>query len=191
MKRIESVVITGGSSCGKSSVVGRLANLGYPTLQEVARRVLSERKSLPTSIEEHQWRQKCIAKRQYAAEEQLLCQPHTEPYAFFDRGLADNPAYCRHLLGFVPSEIQDLVSKRQYDYVFILEQLPFKQDGIRLERDEKEAKHIHDLIHQSYLELGYSPIVAPIMPAATSEEGVDKRIDFIFAQIQKIKGGVV
>ena len=183
---IKSVVIAGCGGSGKSSIVNKLGELGYPVIHEVARRVLTERKSFPLTREEKINHQTLMAQRQYLVEQNILVQNHTEPYFFLDRGLGDNLAYCRYLIGYVPEDIQFLAYRRKYDYVFISDQLPFKKDGIRWEKNAEEAKHIQGLIYESYRQQGYAPISIPVVQADNPTEGVLHCIDFIF---ENLKGG--
>lgn len=184
-----TIALAGGSSCGKSSIVKELEALGYPVIREIARQVLRERRCFPVRESEHVIRQQIMARRQVAAEAHARRAFAHSSYLFLDRGIGCNPAYCRHLFGFVPPSIQRIVENHEgYDYVFIPDQLPFTRDGLRWEKDEREARAIHERIRESYRSLGYCPVSIPVMPGS-AEEGMNKRIDFIFEYLHQMKGG--
>jgi predicted ATPase len=47
--------------------------------------------------------------------------------------------------------------------VFLLALLPYKKDYARIE-DEKGAKHIEEMIYDTYHDLGYDVIRIPVLP---------------------------
>lgn len=187
---VEKIVLAGGPSCGKTSIVRELATLGYPVVHEVARQVLTERKPFPLTSEENRYRQYEIARRQLAAEHHVLTQDHGAPYLFLDRSIIDNPAYCELFLGHVPQEIDEVARSASYDLVFIPDLLPFKADGLRAEKDQEEARIIHERVICSYQKYGYTPIYLPVIEAPTTEEAVTRRVDAIFTHLQQRKKSV-
>jgi predicted ATPase len=167
------VVITGGPCSGKSTLINELKKRGYNCMDEVARRVIEERKSYEPTKSEWDIRQRMILERQVEGESQL-----ESDLAFLDRGLIDNYAYFIHRDGKVPENID---FRRDYGSIFVLDRLPFKNDGLRAE-DDKEAGRVHDLLIGAYRTFGYDPIRVPV-------SSVEERADYVLTNIYELKGG--
>jgi predicted ATPase len=174
-------VITGGASCGKSTIIDALRIRGKTVLEEIARKVLIEREGYEATKEEWHYRQTEIHKRQLAQEDGI-----TNGIAFSDRSLVDGIAYCKHLLNYIPEENKEPELKGRYNAVLVLDRLPLKKDGTRIEKDDKEAELIHNLILNEYIRLGYSPISVPVFPGSL-EESVAARVDFILKKTEADK----
>jgi predicted ATPase len=174
--KTRKVVLTGGPSSGKSTLIKELERRGHRILHEVARNVLEERRAFPLNKEEWLARQQIIYQRQSEAEE------IASGLVFLDRGTLDVVAYSKHLLGYVPFEI----GKNNYAAVFNLERLPFVHDGLRTERSDEEAQEIHEKILSTYKDFGYSPISIPTFPARTIEESVSKRADYLISKLEDL-----
>jgi len=165
-------VLTGGPSCGKTTLLDALEVRGYNILKEVARGVLKEREDKPLNYNEHLTRQKLIFGLQVEQEKNLEGE-----VAFLDRGIIDNFAYQVHLLCGIIPEYAELAKKHpMYDQVFVLDRLPFENDGLRIEKDDSEAQELHDSIIHFYQSFGYSPVFVPVM-------GIEARVDFILDHI--------
>ncbi|MFA5258833.1 MAG: ATP-binding protein [Candidatus Pacearchaeota archaeon] len=165
-------VLTGGPCCGKTTLINELANAGYFVLGEVARGVIEQRKDMPLDYQEHFTRQTLIFDCQVKLEEKI-----SGDFAFLDRGIFDNFAYQMHLLGkVIPSQIELAKNHPRYDKVFVLERLPFENDGLRIEKGDDEAQKLHDLIFQQYESFGYHPISIPVM-------SIQDRVDFILNHV--------
>jgi predicted ATPase len=170
-------VLTGGPSCGKTTSINNLRKRGFSVLEETARQVLEERKDNHVDEREILARQRLIFERQLQQEESAF-QHSAEGVLFLDRSLVDIPPYCNMLLGYVPKEIAGFDYTNRYEKIFVLERLPFEDDGLRIETEE-QAQEVHDIIVQQYQSFGYSPILVPVLP-------VEQRTDYI---LDKIKGG--
>jgi len=165
-------VLTGGPSCGKTTIINELKNLGYSVLEEVAREVHSEKKwQLGKELELE------ILSRQLKKERNL--DPLNQNY-FLDRGVYDIHAYCQHLLRHIPKEVSS--SNSQYSLIFLLDLLPFENDGLRIEKDIEEAKQVQTLIKQIYENQGYTLIQVPVLP-------VKERTNFILNHIRSYENG--
>ena len=128
------------------------------------------------SLEEKLERQKIIFERQLEQEQKAIRE-----ILFLDRGLPDAIAYSKYLIGFIPKELNYNLSDK-YDIVFILERLPFKDDGLRIENGGIDAEFIHNKIIQTYKDYGYFPVFVPVM-------SVQERVDFILNNSNRLKGG--
>jgi len=158
-------VLTGGASCGKTSVIEHLKEKGFNVLAETAKEVLRE---FPDWS--YKKKQVEIFRRQTERENAL-----GEEDVFMDRSVIDCQIYSKILLDRVPVKIK---VKRRYDKIFILDRLPFVKNDVRIESDEEEAQKIHNALVEEYRSLGYKPVFVPVM-------NVDERVGFILDKIDK------
>ena len=165
------VAIIGRSSSGKSTLVKELSNRGYSTLEQLAREVLEERKEFKATPEENLIRQKEIYFRQLERENLL------QGLSFCDRGLVDILAYAEYFGVEIPFADRNLLRGR-YHLILELEKRPFVIDGLRIEKDEKEADKIYEKIRGKYLELEYTPVPIPNF-CEGREKNVKRRVDYI------------
>lgn len=167
-------VITGAPSSGKTTLINRLTDLGYRTSPEVARacieELLEKQHGVANNIRQ-ELLQPAIYKIMYDREQHLSVN---EPI-FFDRGLPDSIAYYRfnHLDS---SEVIKACIKLHYKLIFFCESLPLIHDNVRVE-DEASAKTIGQYIYESYLGLGYEPILLPAV-------SVEERMNIILSHIK-------
>lgn len=157
-------VITGGPSSGKSTVLGLLAELGYKVIPEAARVLIEEEMAKGKKIEEirgnEQDFQRRVLKEKIRTENNLL---HDFPRQtiFFDRAIPDSIPYFR-ICGLDPSEVLPVCQRGLYKKVFMMEQLPFEQDGRRTE-DHEEVKVLNRLLPKAYKDLDYKIVFVPRM----------------------------
>src|SRR5215472_7737769 len=81
------VILSGGPGVGKTTLLGELAAMGYPTVEESARAIIAERLARGASR-----RPDALAFAQEILRrdiEKYLNQPCTSQWVFFDRGLVD------------------------------------------------------------------------------------------------------
>lgn len=163
-------VITGGPSSGKTTTVNQLKKLGFSSSPESARTLIDIGISSGLTIQEVRRNEKhfnqsilCI---QMAIENVLL----PEKVCFHDRGIPDSLAYIR-LSGGDERIARKFAAKRKYHNIFLLELLPFQKDYARIEDSEK-AKHIEQLIYETYTELNYQVIRVPMLT-------IEERVYFI------------
>jgi len=172
-------VITGGASCGKTTLVDCLKDRGFNVLGEVAREVIEEMRERDyDKAEEAPIRQTMIFERQLEREAQLNVD-----VVFLDRGLLDNIAYSNHLMGKVPDYFAEAQFEGRYDKIFALDMLPFVDDGLRIESGPEEAMEIHEKVIQAYEQFGYDIVRVPIFDGKDLSEGVGKRADYVLDRI--------
>jgi predicted ATPase len=174
MKRI---VLTGGPSCGKTSLIEYFSSLGYNCLREVAREILSERNQNEPTKSEWYIRQKLIYERQLAREECL-----TKGINFLDRGVNDNLGYSTFFHGDRLDFFDKNLLSNRYNLIFSLDRLPLVSDGLRWEGEE-EAKRIHELVLESYTSFGYKLIKVPVFTCETLQDSIRKRAEFILKRV--------
>lgn len=174
----KKIIITGGPSTGKSSLINNLKDRGHHCMDEISREVILEARekgidhlfiSSPILFSEILLKKRVA--QFYQAEKQ------TEDLVFFDRGIIDIEAYLnfsktKHTINF-NSILKDI----KYDHVFVCP--PWKEihqtDNERYESFE-EATEIHNKLIESYLKEGYAVIEIPF-------ETIEKRTDFILNEV--------
>jgi len=172
----KKVVLTGGPSSGKTTLVEELEKRGYNVIHEVARKVLEERKNFELTKSEWKIRQSIIHERQLALENIAT------GLVFMDRSQLDCIAYSKYFIGYVPFEIP----KTNYDIVCNLERLPFIDDGLRIESGDDEAQELHEKILEVYLEHGYKPMTIPAIKDQSIERAISRRADYLIKKLDEL-----
>lgn len=156
-------VLTGGPCSGKTTCLEELSRQGFITIEEAARTILElgdyedaedlEKKIFQLQLwNEELWDEYTVATSRLRKE-----------VKFLDRSVIDTIAYCKHHLGFVPDWLDEDWSGR-YEEVFVLDLLPFQDDGVRVEMSVEEAEIVHNIIIEVYEEQGYTPRPIPVIP---------------------------
>jgi predicted ATPase len=155
-------VITGAPCSGKTTVVESLAEMGYQTMPEVARRYLETEIAKGRTLAQIKSDELLFERHILEEKRQIEAGLPLGERIFFDRGIPDSIAYYRQA-GLDISDPVRLSRRSRYHRVFLLERLPFKDDPIRVEDDDK-ARALHHYILESYAMLGYEPIHIPVLP---------------------------
>ena len=169
------VVITGGPSVGKTTIITGLAQLGFTVLEEFATKILKEGELLPWV--DRVGFQTEVLRRQLFAEESLKC---TEEIVFLDRGLFDGEAY--YIKDKLPTpEIFSTLDASKYTVAFLIEPLDsFEQNDIRRENIEF-TNEITTILEECYSGRGVKVIRVPAMPA-------EPRVEFVLMQVRDLIG---
>lgn len=175
VEKVERIVLTGGPSSGKTTIIRLLESKGHNVLKESAREIL-EKFGQPKNQKEAFNLE--IFMYEVQKEREDSCFGRT----FLDRSQIDNIAYAKHFLGYHPKEMP--LPKDRYHAVFVLERLPFVSDGTRTEKSDEEASHRHNLVLNEYLARGYSPIIVSVFPSDNFHDSVKRRVDFIMSHIK-------
>ncbi len=175
------IVITGGPSTGKSTVINELKKRKYTCFDEVSRDIIKEAQE--QGIEQlfledpYLFSQKLLEGRlkQYREADKL-----NQSVIFFDRGLPDVNAYLKYIKQPIPDEFEKITREHSYDQpVFIMPPWDeiYTTDAERYE-SFNQAQLIHNKLVNYYKELGYYLIFVPFGP-------VEKRVDYILDSIKK------
>ena len=155
-------VITGGPSCGKTTLINLLADKGFQVAPEGARLYLEREIAGGRTIEEI--RSNAAVAERGMKDMQLEVERglQANDCVFLDRAIPDYLAWYR-FIGLDPNELLRECFQYRYASVFILDRLPLKQNGLRYKDDSlqdfTEAWHTRD-----YRALGYSLTRVPVMP---------------------------
>lgn len=155
------IVITGGPSVGKSTLLQELRTSGFRVVPEQATEIIKEGKILPW--ENRDLFQREVLKRQIEAEAPYRNSRET---VFVDRGIFDGEAYYQ-CDGITPPPVFKELSAMQYSKVLLLEPLGvFVQDGIRFENMEFTVR-ITEVLHYVYSKRGLEVIRIPAATVAS------------------------
>jgi len=180
------IVITGGPSTGKTSLINALEKSGYFCFHEVIRMMTQEAKEkgnlsslktnpIATVSDPMAFNEKIMAARlrQFHDAEKI-----DAPFAFYDRGIPDVLAYMNYYQQTYGDNFRIPAQNNRYDIIFLLpiwEEI-YQLDSGRFESFE-EAKQVHLHLKQAYTSLGYDVIeVAP--------DSVQNRLAFILNHLE-------
>ena len=151
------IIITGGPSCGKTSLLSYLNYLGFATVPESARLWIELEMSRGLTLD-------TIRKNELLFQEKVLKMKKDreentpkDSVIFWDRGIHDSIAY-----GVDRNKVLSFCRHR-YQKVFYLEPVGFVNDHVRVE-NEKRCLELGEKVLQSYEEDGYTVIRVPKMP---------------------------
>lgn len=166
------IVITGGPSVGKTTIINNLEIQGYKVVHEIATRLIKEGKILPW--DDRNKFQKEVLRRQLNAESSLL---EFDKVTFLDRGAFDGEAYYRIDNLPVPPQFST-IDPSQYDMAFLIEPLSFF-DANEVRREDLEfTTSISDMLERCYTD---RKIKVVRVPAMTPED----RVNMILSEVEK------
>lgn len=184
------IVITGGPGTGKTVLVRRLEEMGYPCFHEIIREMTLEALERETRAERVTNPLAFVSDPQ-AFNRQLLdgrirqfhlAEELQHPIVFYDRGIPDVLAYMDYFSQPFDTQFSEPCEVLRYDAVVLLPpwQAIYRQDGARLESFE-EACEIHHSLESRYRTHGYE--------VRTLETGpVAHRLQRLFHLISDIHG---
>lgn len=164
-------VITGGPSTGKTTTIDLLRKKGYQTTIEHARHYIDTMHNEGNSVEEIRFNKKKfqlgVLDMQIAQEASL----NKDDMFFLDRAIPDAMAYYQFLELDYDEKLLNAINQVSYKKIFILDRLPFTKDYARTE-NEDDQKVIHQLIIETYTNLGFTIVLVPVLPP-------EERVQFI------------
>lgn len=174
---MQRVVITGGPSTGKTSLIQALNQKGFETFNEVARKVIKQQLDLNSN--KVPWDDVTGFSKLVLIDQINDFQSATEGINFFDRGIPDLTGYMNHGSRTLFSELIKAEKEFIYDKVFLLPpwQEIYENDNERRESYEG-AKLIYEALKNAYTKSGYSPIIVPQL-------SLEERVEFILNHINE------
>jgi predicted ATPase len=165
-------VITGAPSCGKTTLINLLASRGFNIVPETAHEYLKGElktgKSIAEVFSNRIELQYIFVKLQKEVERML----EEKDLIFLDRALPDSLTFNR-ICGLDPNDLLLDCFQYQYASVYILDPLPFFEDGVR-DEDKRNVEFLDEWIARDYQALGYRVIRVPVL---TPEERVKFVLD--------------
>lgn len=155
-------VITGAPSSGKSTVIDSLSLRGLKTSPELARILIEEDEAAGIPLDVTRGDEFAFQQRILKAKIDLEASLEPDKQIFLDRAIPDQVAYHR-LYGW-PEDglLKAAVEASHYRKVFILDRLPYRMMGARVETEEAAAK-LDKLLESAYRELGVTVERIPVM----------------------------
>ncbi len=168
------ILLIGGPSTGKTTLLNHLKSSGYTCLEEISRVVI--KKAQEEGINQLFLEQPLLFSRllKNARIQQFKAgQNYPDDYIFYDRGIPDTVAYMDYIQQEYPKEFVTACEQYIYDMVYVLP--PWEKihttDNERYENFE-QAQRIHNELLKTYSSYNYTPIEIPIGK-------VEKRAQFI------------
>jgi predicted ATPase len=154
-------VITGASCSGKTTLIDQLADKGFQTVPEVARQYIERELAKGRTIEKIREDQASLTCQVYDMMEKREGGLRAVEVTFLDRALPDGLAFFR-FAGMNPNEILSDCFQHRYASVFMLNRLPYQQDGIRA-ADDPTAAYFDSWMSRDYSALGYNVVRVPVL----------------------------
>ena len=167
-------VITGASSSGKTTMIDQLAGKGFQTFPEVGRQYFERELAKGRTIDEIREDRAALTCQVYELWVKLNCGLQASEINFLDRGLPDALAFYR-FAGMNPNKILPDCFQYRYASVFLLNRLPYQQDGVRA-GDNASAAYFQSWMLRDYRALGYDVVRVPVLPP-------EERLAFVLDKI--------
>jgi predicted ATPase len=166
--RFRWFAVTGGPSCGKTTVVEALGEAGFTVVGEAAREVFEEHRARVGDA--YRIRDDERAFHDEVAERNVAAMHAADPdrVTFFDRTVVDSAAYAVHHGWPAPPGIGELELTR-FRRAFLLDPLPWAADGVRYE-GRAFAQTIDPVIERAYGSAGIPVTRVPVTTAAARLE---------------------
>jgi predicted ATPase len=155
-------VITGASCSGKTTLINQLFAKGFQIVPEAGRQYFEREMAKGRTIEEIR---KDRASFTFPIYDLMMTQERglrATDVIFLDRGLPDALAFFR-FAGLNPNEILSDCFQHRYSSVFLLNRLPYWQDGVRTAEDAIAADFELEML-RDYSALGYDVVRVPVLP---------------------------
>ncbi len=177
----KKIVISGGPSSGKTTLINSLQKMGYSCLPEISRQITLEAQQQGIEqlfLEDPLLFSKKLLEGRLAQYNDAI--NHKPPFLFFDRGLPDITAYMNYFNTSYPSLFTNACNDNRYDAVFILPpwESIYIQDNERYETFE-EAVKIHDYLVEAYKSYNYKVNEVPVGT-------IQERILYILTRVNQL-----
>ncbi len=180
---LKKIVVTGGPSTGKTSVIQKLEKMEFSCMEEIIRVMTSKEKKreilfktnpIVSVTDPLKFNLKILKGR---IEQYECARKRNDKIIFFDRGIPDVLAYMDCFGQNYGQEFENACLKYRYDFVFLMP--PWREihieDEQRFETYE-ESLRINDCLRNTYETYGYTLIEVPKL-------SIEKRIDFILQNL--------
>lgn len=176
--RPRKVIITGGPSSGKSTLINYLVLKDYPVLRETSEILIKEFGLVPWDNQELF----CETFRQLQIEREKNIP---DGLVFLDRSLVDPVAYAEVADCPVNLAIFQNIEEAFYEReVFLLDPLPYRQDSHRTDTAD-QARAIQEKLPEIYTRLGFQVIRVPRF-SEDEATSVKRRFEFVLGFLDAI-----
>jgi len=173
------ILLIGGPSTGKTTVLNYLQSLAYPCFEEISREVIKKAQNDGVEqlfLERPLFFSELLKNARVKQYEEAA--DFDQDFVFYDRGIPDTVAYMDYIGQEYPEEFVAACRKYRYDQVFVLAQCKeiHTIDNERYESFE-QAQEIHKELLSTYNKYDYIPIEIPM-------DKVADRAQFIINKLQ-------
>jgi predicted ATPase len=179
-KTTKRIVLAGGPSTGKTTLINHLATIGYKCEEEISRKVILEAQA--QGIDQLFLTDPLLfSKKLLAGRLKQFKNAETSNTAllFYDRGMPDVTAYMDYIGSHYPHNFAETIFNNRYHMVFLLP--PWKEihvtDNERYESFE-QGSLIYKYLKNGYKQFGYEVIEVPF-------GSIEERSTFILDEINK------
>jgi predicted ATPase len=169
-------VITGAPCSGKSTLIDQLADREFQTVPEAGRQCIEREMAKGRTIDEIRENMAAI---QIATKDMQLEIEHglrANDVLFLDGAVPGSLAWYR-AFGLNPNEILLECFHHRYASVFILDPLPFQEDGARNE-DAPIVGYLDEWLTRDYSALGYRVVRVPVL-------SLQERLAFVLERLSE------
>lgn len=174
------IVLAGGPSSGKTTLINALVENGYVCYPEISREVIQEAQKQGIDqlfLENPLLFSELLLQGRVKQHQEALQE--TCDIVFLDRGIPDVLAYMHYIGDSYPKSFSDACEENRYTKIFLLP--PWKEiyvsDAERYESYE-QAVLIHEHLEETYKGFGYELITVP-------KDTVENRVQFVFNELEK------
>ena len=180
IQKTKRIVLAGGPSTGKTTLINHLISKGYTCEEEISRKVILEAQA--KGIEQLfltdplLFSQKLLEGRfqQYKNAENTEAS-----LLFYDRGMPDVTAYMDYVNAWYPHNFAETIHNNRYDLVFLLP--PWREIHVT-DNERYESFEIGTIIYE-YLKKGYKQFDYTVIEVPFGD--VKSRANFILKTIEK------
>ena len=172
------ILLIGGPSTGKTTLINYLSSLGYFCLEEISREVIKQAQyeGIEQLFLEKPLLFSTLLKDARIAQFKEVTSVKNK-HVFYDRGIPDTVAYLDYSNQKYPNEFITACEEYRYDQVFVLP--PWEEihttDNERYETFE-QAKKIHQELLNTYKKYDYTPI-------EVSKKSLEERAKYIITKL--------
>jgi len=154
-------VITGAPCCGKTTLINRLAGMGFQTLPEIGRAYIEREMAKGRTIDEIRENEVTFCHRINDMTLERERGLRAKELVFLDRGFPDCLSFFR-IYGLDPNQVLPECFHHRYASVFLLDRFPLQQDGVRTE-DSVMSEFADEWLARDYGALGYTVVRVAVM----------------------------
>lgn len=151
------IVITGGPSTGKTSLIKKIGEAGFPCFGEISREITLQARKEGIA---HLFKTDPLLFSERILQGRIkqfkMADAQKQPIVFFDRGIPDVLAYMDSVGQAYSQHFKDACISYKYDHIFLLP--PWEaihvSDNERYESYD-EARRIHIFLERTYTHFGY------------------------------------